>query len=158
MECNVITSGVRDSRDETLALVLNSVFKMELELTELQMNEIRISKFYRMGQFSEKPKSPRPILVQYSDSTHKDAIMRAVYKLKEKKIPSPYKPATTWSETWTQDPPIYEVQSAYAKKNIASVIKRGRLIFSNGTAYRDKTGGRPQAGETGLRRYSGRQW
>ena len=146
MESNIIISGVQDSRDENLALVLNSVFKKELELTETQMNEIRISKFYRMGQFSEKQKSPRPILVQFSDSTHKDAIMRAVYKLKEKK--SPIRISQQLPEAKREHRiRLYEVQSAYAKKNITSVIKRDRLIFSNGTAYRDKTGGRPQAAE-----------
>lgn len=54
-------SGVEDKRGENLALTLNSVFKKELELTETQMNDIRISKYYRMGQFHDKQKSPRPI-------------------------------------------------------------------------------------------------
>lgn len=76
-------SGVEDKRGENLALTLNSVFKKELELTETQMNDIRISKYYRMGQFHDKQKSPRPIFVQVSDPIHKEAIMKAVYRLKD---------------------------------------------------------------------------
>ena len=34
-ECNVVISGVRDCKDENLALKLNSVFKKDLEYTEM---------------------------------------------------------------------------------------------------------------------------
>lgn len=72
--------------------------------------------------------------------------MQAVYKLKEKK--SPIRISQQLPEAKREHRiRLYEVQSAYAQKNIASVIKRDRLIFSNGTAYPDKTDGRPQAAE-----------
>lgn len=110
------------------------------------MNDIRISKYYRMGQFNDKQKSPRPIFVQVSDPIHKEAITKTVYKLKEKK--SPVRISQQLPEAKREHRiRLYEIQSQYAKKNIITVVKRDRLVFSNGTTYRDKTGGRPQADE-----------
>lgn len=100
------------------------------------MNDIRISKYYQMGQFNDKQKSPRPIFVQVSDPIHEEAITKTVYKLKEKK--SPVRISQQLPEAKREHRiRLYEIQSQYAKKNIITVVKRDRLVFSNGTTYRD---------------------
>lgn len=100
------------------------------------MNDIRISKYYRMGQFNDKQKSPRPIFVQVSDPIHKEAITKTVYKLKEKK--SPVRISQQLPEAKREHRiRLYEIQSQYAKKNIITVVKRDRLVFSTGTKRAD---------------------
>ena len=92
------------------------------------MNDIRISKYYQMGQFQDKQKSPRTIFVQVSDAIHNEAIMKAVYKLKEKK--SPVRISQQLPEAKREHKiRLYEIQSQYAKKNITTVVKRDRLFF-----------------------------
>lgn len=101
-----------------------------------------------MGQFHDKQKSPRPIFVQVSDPIHKEAIMKTMYKFKLKEKKSPVRISQQLPEAKREHRiRLYEIQSQYAKKNIITVVKRDRLVFSNGTTYRDKTGGRPQADE-----------
>lgn len=99
-----------------------------------------------MGTFQDKQKSHRPTFAQLSDLTHKEAVMKAVYKLKEKKFQ--IRISQQLSEAKQEHRiRLYEIQSEYTQKSITSVVKRDRLVFSNGTTYRDKTGGRPQADE-----------
>uniref|UniRef100_A0A8W8I6D1 Uncharacterized protein n=1 Tax=Magallana gigas TaxID=29159 RepID=A0A8W8I6D1_MAGGI len=94
------------------------------------MNDIRISKYYRMGQFNDKQKSPRPIFVQVSDPIHKEAITKTVYKLKEKKSPLyNYIKVQYWQDDCERDEDLYEL----TEQEFKSDLREGNLFIINDT-------------------------
>ncbi|XP_062569456.1 uncharacterized protein LOC134231515 [Saccostrea cucullata] len=85
MENNIIISGLEEKgperkSPENLANILRNVFISEMEMEEATVNELRINKLFRMGEYDVQRKFPRPICVQFSDKTQKDLQLYEVQK------------------------------------------------------------------------------
>ncbi|XP_062577782.1 protein IMPACT homolog [Saccostrea cucullata] len=152
MENNIIISGLEEKSPErkspeNLANILRNVFMSEMGMEEATVNELRINKLFRMGEYDVQRKFPRPICVQFSDKTQKDLVMKHIKVLKEKE--SVIRVAQQQPEEIRERrKQLYEVQKKYAERSIESKIKGDKLVFTqSNSVYREKVGPLPTADE-----------
>ncbi|XP_061178529.1 protein IMPACT homolog [Saccostrea echinata] len=152
MEDNIIVSGVDEKapeikNPENLAKIISNVFTAEMEIPAETVDSLQIYKLFRMGEYDKQRKYPRPICVQFANKSHKDIVMRHIKILKDKQSPirvSQHQP----EEIREKRKHLYDVQKQYADRNIETVLKGQKLIFTQSkSVYRDKIGSRPMADE-----------
>ncbi|XP_061188667.1 protein IMPACT homolog [Saccostrea echinata] len=149
---NIIVSGVDEKapeikNPENLAKIISNVFTAEMEIPAETVDNLQIYKLFRMGEYDKQRKYPRPICVQFANKSHKDIVMRHIKILKDKQSPirvSQHQP----EEIREKRKHLYDVQKQYADRNIETVLKGQKLIFTQSkSVYRDKIGSRPMADE-----------
>ena len=97
---NVIVKGVRESKNENIWAILDSLFSdMELSFTSEVVDEA-----YRIGNTSQD--FCRPILVKFAMVKNKTLLFKSVRKLKDK---------TNWKTVWVSDDLTKEQQAQYAE-------------------------------------------
>ncbi|XP_062621835.1 protein IMPACT homolog [Saccostrea cucullata] len=152
IEDNIIVSGVDEKapeikNPENLVKIISNVFAVEMEIPAETVDSLQIYKVFRMGEYDKHRKYPRPVCVQFVNKSHKDIVMRHIKILKDKKSPirvSQHQP----EEVREKRKHLYDVQKKYADRNIETVLKGQKLIFTQSkTVYREKIGSRPMADE-----------
>ncbi|XP_061194046.1 protein IMPACT homolog [Saccostrea echinata] len=152
MEDNNIVSGVDEKapeikNPENLAKIISNVFTAEMEIPAETVDNLQIYKLFRMGEYDKQRKFPRPICVQFANKSHKDIVMRHIKILKDKQSPirvSQHQP----EEIREKRKHLYDVQKQYEDRNIETVLKGQKLIFTQSkSVFRDKIGSRPMADE-----------
>ncbi|XP_062598968.1 uncharacterized protein LOC134260423, partial [Saccostrea cucullata] len=118
-----------------------------MEIPAETVDSLQIYKVFRMGEYDKHRKYPRPVCVQFVNKLHKDIVMRHIKILKDKKSPirvSQHQP----EEVREKRKHLYDVQKKYADRNIETVLKGQKLIFTQSkTVYRENIGSRPMADE-----------
>lgn len=87
MQNNIVIMGLKEGEGEDYATTKNVVqafMKDELKMTEAQIAEASIEKTHRLGQVQEDPdpEKPRAVVIRFSHTDSKDAVLARGFKLK----------------------------------------------------------------------------